>query len=60
MKELILQLVLEKRWCLCLMFGEILSWDMVIASAGALVERQKTGTSLLLLRKSIKDIRHTV
>lgn len=37
MKELILQLVLEKWWCLCLIFGEILSWDIVIASSGAFI-----------------------
>lgn len=33
---------------------------MVVASAGALIKKQKTRTSLLLLRKSIRDIRHTM
>lgn len=37
MKELILALMLGKWWCLCLIFGEILSWDIVIASLGAFI-----------------------
>lgn len=37
MKELILTLMLGKWWCLCLIFGETLSWDIVIASLGAFI-----------------------
>jgi len=41
MKELILELVPEKWWHLCLILEEILSWDIVIASSVAIQRCRK-------------------